>query len=386
MVKTVGGDSYISAFVDEMSKGVVGGMEQTAGGKKMLKLKGKHGGSIELAPLLVSLMTLGMRVASDPKLSETYKKHTKMSGGADILANEYDANMTISGGSASGIYDMFANALNTASIVGGRHPQKTRKAARGGNKAEPVGFDNCRYDVYEQPPVVPTTTTAKGGKSRKQSKRNMKIYGGEGEEMPEVEVPADDIISDDVMQSDDVEIDHPEEIPADVDSTDFPVDDTTTGGGRKYSRKAVKKSVKKTRGGEGTSISEMFSDMEQTAGRRKSKKALRGGECNQAVEAPAAPAPAAAAPVETQTAGRRKVKKAVRGGDGDVEEMFSPINAQTAGRRKSTKAVRGGSSCNKIWSNLPTLDISAGGGRKYKGRKIGGNLEAESLMPTSFKN
>jgi hypothetical protein len=383
MVKTVGGDSYISAFVDEMTKGVVGGMEQTAGGKKMLKLKGKRGGSIELAPLLVSLMTLGMRVASDPKLSETYKKHTKMSGGADILANEYDTNMTISGGSASGIYDMFANALNTVSIVGGRHTQKMKKMAHGGNKTEPVGFDNCRYDVYEQPPAV-TATAAKGGKQRRQSKRNMKIHGGEGEEMPDVELPADDMISSDVMESDDVEIDQPDEIPTDLDSTDFPTDDATTGGARKYSRKAsVKKTAKKAlRGGEGTSISEMFSTMDtQTAGRRKSKKALRGGECNKEIEAQVA-APVAA-PVE-QTAGKRRARKAVRGGDG-MEEMVSPINAQTAGRRKTQKAVRGGS-CNDIWSNLPTLDISAGGGRKYKGKKIGGNLEAESLMPTSLKN
>lgn len=363
MVKTVGGNSYISAFVDEMSKGVVGGMEQTAGGKKMLKLKGKHGGSVELSPLLVSLMTLGMRVASDPKLSETYKKHTKMSGGADILANEYEKNMTISGGGASGIYDMFASALNTASIVGGRS-QKVKKMARGGTKetVDPVGFDNCRYDIYEQPPAVPAATPAAaaasttGGRKRKQVRRNKKIYGGEGEEMPDVDIPSDDVVQpDDVVEPESVEIVDMEQsdmVPPDDMDIELPEatdTSTTTGGAKKRSRKIpVKKaSVKKaTRGGEA-----MMSEMDmQTAGRRKSKKAVRGGSCNQSVET------AAAEPV-VQTAGRRKTKKSLRGGG-----------------------------CNDIWANLPTLDISAGGAKRAnKGRKTGGNLEAKSLMPTNFK-
>lgn len=371
MVKTVGGNSYISAFVDEMAKGVVGGMEQTAGGKKMLKLKGKHGGSVELSPLLVSLMTLGMRVASDPKLSETYKKHTKMSGGADILANEYEKNMAISGGGASGIYDMFANALNTASIVGGRS-QKMKKMAKGGTKetADPVGFDNCRYDIYEQPPAVPAATPAAaapastasttGGK-RKQVRRNKRIYGGEGEEMPDVDVHSDDVVqTDDVVEPesvDIVEMDQSDMVPPadmDIELPEATDSSTTTGGAKRRSRKIPlkKPSVKKAlRGGEGM-MSEIMPDMDmQTAGRRKSKKPVRGGSsCNQNVET------AVAEPV-----------------------------AQTAGRRKTKKPLRGGG-CNEIWANLPTLNISAGGARRTnKGRKTGGNLEAKSLMPTNFK-
>ena len=120
-----GEESYLNNFVDE----VMNSFNMKGGGKQ-------KGGVVELSPMLVSLMTLGMRVAADPKLSAILKKHNKISGGnGELVAKAaIDQLLTSTKGSFKGgnieKSDMFSNAVLPVA-KGGKNRRKV-----GGGEAE----------------------------------------------------------------------------------------------------------------------------------------------------------------------------------------------------------------------------------------------------------
>lgn len=139
MTKSKGGDPNLMnlSTPSELQKFVTEIITTQAGGAKM----NKKTGGMELSPFIVSILTLGMRVASDPKLSKMFDKHRKLHGGSDNVATE-----------------MYNTLVNNTEMSGG----KTKSKKRGG--------DYASFDMEEVPVV-------KGGKS-KSKKRGGCDYSG----------------------------------------------------------------------------------------------------------------------------------------------------------------------------------------------------------------
>jgi hypothetical protein len=150
MTKSKGGDPNLMnlSTPSELQKFVTEIITTQAGGAKM----NKKTGGMELSPFIVSILTLGMRVASDPKLSKMFDKHRKLHGGSENVATE-----------------MYNTLVSNTEMSGG----KTKSKKRGG--------DYASFDMEE----VPVT---KGGKSKSKKRGGYDYVGTEKvEEVPVTE-------------------------------------------------------------------------------------------------------------------------------------------------------------------------------------------------------
>lgn len=121
MTKSRGGDEKLAnlSTPTELQNFVTEIITSQAGGAKM----NKKTGGMELSPFIVSILTLGMRVASDPKLSKMFDKHRKLQGGSDNVATE-----------------MYETLVNTVTTGGkGKNVKKQNVTSKSGNKNKKHG-------------------------------------------------------------------------------------------------------------------------------------------------------------------------------------------------------------------------------------------------------
>ena len=343
--KQLGGEeSYLNNFVDE----VMGSFNMKGG-------KFQKGGVVELSPMLVSLMTLGMRVAVDPKLSAVLKKHNKLNGGSGELISKAAVSNLLSGkgshfgGNIDGS-DMFSTGV-LPPATGGRRGGRRGGKLSGGGEAEDL-----------MPSVSPDDEIADvgsflGGKKAKKTtkaKKGKKTKGGDGAE--EVEEFSN------LMSGGEADL---EEMFSNMqDAMDDPVVGGAKGKKGKKTTKATKaKKGKKTKGGDGAEeieefsdlmsggeadLEEMFSNMQDAmddpvVGGAKGKKGKKTTKATKATKA--------------------KKGKKTKGGDGeagdaDLEEMFSnmqdsmdtPVVGGKGRAGKGRGGKKGGSTIDNIFS------------------------------------
>jgi hypothetical protein len=360
MVKTKGGNSYINEFVDEMTRGITG--NKMTGGATKLKFRGVKGGSVELAPLLVSLMTLGMRVASDPKLSDVYKKHTKMSGGSDdILKNEYEMNTSQFGG--NGIYDMFANALeNVPSVEGGSKIKKSRGRKYKGGSDEDM---NNGQEFGEESMGVPNASDAPNAPEAPEAPE-----APDASDAPDASIDYDDI--DNIEGGDSCEI---------------------SGGKYKRKGKQQRRKVAKAKGG-AAGMDEMFAQFDPSSyasstaskgGKGKSRSKTRGGssDMEQMISEMSESVPSVTGG-KSMKSRSRSVKS--RGGSA-MEHMMAEMTHDTAtgGRRKTNRRARSPSVKSRGGSSCGMNQQEGGKPKKTRKTKGGSAVEANSLLPLSMQ-
>jgi len=160
MTKSKGGDEKLANLSSptELQNFVTEIITSQAGGAKM----NKKTGGMELSPFIVSILTLGMRVASDPKLSKMFDKHRKLQGGSENVATEmYEtlvANNPISGGKGKNVKKQ--NTHTKAESKVGSKTGKTNGSKKHG------GFNE----------IAVLDTVVEGGKAK--SKRGKSKKGG----------------------------------------------------------------------------------------------------------------------------------------------------------------------------------------------------------------
>jgi hypothetical protein len=232
--KQLGGEeSYLNNFVDE----VMGSFNMKGG-------EFQKGGVVELSPMLVSLMTLGMRVAVDPKLSAVLKKHNKLNGGSGELISKAAISNLISGkGSLIGgnidSSDMFSTSVLPPSTGGRRGGKRGGKLSGGGEAEDLMPSVSPDDEIADMGSFVEGGAKGKKGKKAKKGKKR----GGEGCNGEEIEEFSN------LMSGGEAEL---EEMFSNMqDAMDAPV----VGG-------KAKKGKRKTKGGDGEAeLEEMFSNM-----------------------------------------------------------------------------------------------------------------------------
>lgn len=167
MTKSKGGDEKLANLSSptELQNFVTEIITSQAGGAKM----NKKTGGMELSPFIVSILTLGMRVASDPKLSKMFDKHRKLQGGSENVATEmYEtlvANNPISGGKGKNVkkQNTHSKAESKVGKVG-----KVGKTGKTNNSKKHGGFENNEFPLLD--------TVVEGGKAK--SKKGKSKKGG----------------------------------------------------------------------------------------------------------------------------------------------------------------------------------------------------------------
>jgi len=354
---TGGEDSYLNNFVNEVFDGYKN--EINGGGNKH-----QNGGLIELSPFLVALITLGMRVASDPKFASLYKKH-KIASHASIIKGGYDEILSMSSDKAS---------------VGGK---KKRGRKTGGEGAAVSNPDVQPLALSDSPvcpkcpecPVVDTTEQAPTAETTGGRKRPTKKGGDYGsKEMFTDVVPVaggnqnvTDIFKNMLNNyAGNGNTGGNSDKAMDEMFTDMPL--VSTGG---------KKGKKGKKGGySDKAMDEMFTDMLPATGGKKGKK---GGYSDKAMDEMFTDM----LPVST---GGKKGKK---GGNSDkaMDEMFTDMLPVSTGGKKG-KGKRGGYdelSMAEMFADATDVSATSGGKRKRKTpakktQKKGGG-EAEDLFP-----
>jgi hypothetical protein len=155
---------------------------QAGGGIK----RKQKAGSVELSPLIVSILTLGMRVASDPKLSKMFDKHRKVQGGnSDNVASDLHksiigdvAELQLTGGTKTRQNNKNVKHGGSDNVEGGaKSKSRALKNTKGGT------LDSAPFDVSggaqkpnsrnNKKPVASGKMSNKGGaKSSKNTKEN----------------------------------------------------------------------------------------------------------------------------------------------------------------------------------------------------------------------
>jgi len=261
--KQLGGEeSYLNNFVDE----VMGSFNMKGG-------KFQKGGVVELSPMLVSLMTLGMRVAVDPKLSAVLKKHNKLNGGSGELISKAAISNLISGkGSFAGgnidSSDMFSTDVLPPSTGGRRGGRRGGKLSGGGEAEDLMPSVSPDDEIADAGSLVEGGGKGKKGKKATKAKKGKKTKGGDGGE--EIEEFSN------LMSGGEADL---EEMFSNMQDA---MDDPAVGGGKgKKGKKAAKaakaakatkatkaKKGKKTKGGDGegsdAELEEMFSNMQDS--------------------------------------------------------------------------------------------------------------------------
>jgi hypothetical protein len=262
MTKSRGGDEKLANLSSptELQNFVTEIITSQAGGAKM----NKKTGGMELSPFIVSILTLGMRVASDPKLSKMFDKHRKLQGGSQNIATEmYETlvnNTVTTGGKAKNVkkQNVTPKTVNKTKkhggseseshlLEGGKGKAKNVKSKKGGSQ----DVDMKMLDKIEKSLI--------GGKVKRQYKS--KKRGGNTDEnttdVTPVSFPLEDIgpleevhdvtdMSSVAAEVEDLQPVSTSDILAD-DSVELPevplVEVDQNGGGK--SRKTKKSSVKK---------------------------------------------------------------------------------------------------------------------------------------------
>lgn len=188
MTKSRGGDEKLANLSSptELQNFVTEIITSQAGGAKM----NKKTGGMELSPFIVSILTLGMRVASDPKLSKMFDKHRKLQGGSDNVATEmYETlvNTVTTGGKAKNVKKQNVTSktgnknkkhggseLESSDLLeGGKGKAKSAKSKKGGSQY----FDMKMLDKIEK--------SLTGGTVKRQYK-SKKRGGNDGENATDV--------------------------------------------------------------------------------------------------------------------------------------------------------------------------------------------------------
>jgi hypothetical protein len=414
--KQLGGEeSYLNNFVDE----VMGSFNMKGG-------KFQKGGVVELSPMLVSLMTLGMRVAVDPKLSAVLKKHNKLNGGSGELISKAAISNLISGkGSFAGgnidSSDMFSTDVLPPSTGGRRGGRRGGKLSGGGEAEDLMPSVSPDDEIADAGSLVEGGGKGKKGKKATKAKKGKKTKGGDGGE--EIEEFSN------LMSGGEADL---EEMFSNMQDA---MDDPAVGGGKgKKGKKAAKatkaKKGKKTKGGDGgeeieefsnlmsggeageaeADLEEMFSNMQDAmddpsvvGGKgKKGKKAAKATKAAKAKKGKKTKGGDGGEEIE-------EFSNLMSGGEADLEEMFSNMQdamddpavvggkgkkgkkaakaAKAAKATKATKAKKGkktkggdgeGSDAEleEMFSNMQdSMDAPVVGGKTRGGKKGGSGID-----------
>lgn len=154
----------IDNIFEKLSSSVGGKKSGKKGGKKTSK---KTGGTIELSPILVSLIILGLRVISNSKLSSAYMKHVKkVRGGNDNMEIKFFDSMLKTGGNNGAIVPegMLPSLISNISglIKGGK-----KKSYKGGQEYAGVDFSIPTDQSFSDYQFI----EKQGGKKLRKSKK-----------------------------------------------------------------------------------------------------------------------------------------------------------------------------------------------------------------------
>ena len=145
---------------------------QAGGGNK----RKQKAGSVELSPLIVSILTLGMRVASDPKLSKMFDKHRKVQGGgSDNVASDLHKSIIGSVAELQSTGGAKSRQNNKNSKRGGSDLVVSEKMeTQGGAKSKSRALKNSKGGALEGAPL-----DVSGG-AQKQNSKNKKSSDASG--------------------------------------------------------------------------------------------------------------------------------------------------------------------------------------------------------------